>query len=406
VSSIFFVEMPAFGHVNPSLPLVRELVRRGERVVYYNDAEFQPMLESSGASFRAYPRGVLTSEYIAGATQTGDLVRVPRLILQATHTLVPFLLESLRRDRPDAIVLDSNALWGHIAARTLRVSSVSLLTTILLGSTEYGVLRPREWMHALRPMLGSLVPVLRARSQILRRFGPSVPRPAFPALGGLNLGLFPHELQRPDSRIDGTFRWVGPLVDPDSAGSAAFEPPAGEGPLVYLSLGTLHRAPADFLRQCLDAFSAIPMRLIVSTGSGVDIQALGRIPANCRVSSFVPQLAVLQHAALFISHGGMNSVLESLACGVPLLVIPQQVEQLVIGLTLAERGAALVRREHLAGRPVEVAGLVHDVFELLERPRFRSVASEMQTRLRACGGVREAADEVQAYIARQTRVTC
>ena len=55
MSSYAFVEVPAFGHVNSSLPLVRELVARGERVVFYNDAEFRPHVEATGAIFRRYP---------------------------------------------------------------------------------------------------------------------------------------------------------------------------------------------------------------------------------------------------------------------------------------------------------------------------------------------------------------
>jgi UDP:flavonoid glycosyltransferase YjiC (YdhE family) len=54
VSTIVFVEMPAFGHVNPSLPLARELVRRGERVIHFNDAEFQWVVEAAGAEFAGW----------------------------------------------------------------------------------------------------------------------------------------------------------------------------------------------------------------------------------------------------------------------------------------------------------------------------------------------------------------
>jgi UDP:flavonoid glycosyltransferase YjiC (YdhE family) len=114
VSTIVFVEMPAFGHVNPSLPLARELGRRGERVIYFNDAEFsQAVSEGSSVDFRPYPPAVVTSAMIARATQTGDLIRVPRVILRATETLVPFLLERMRADSPDAVVLDSNAFGPH-----------------------------------------------------------------------------------------------------------------------------------------------------------------------------------------------------------------------------------------------------------------------------------------------------
>jgi hypothetical protein len=74
----------------PSLPLPRELVRHRERVIYFNDAAFsQAVSEASGAEFRPYPPGVVTSAMIARATQTGDLIRVPRVILRVTETLVP-----------------------------------------------------------------------------------------------------------------------------------------------------------------------------------------------------------------------------------------------------------------------------------------------------------------------------
>src|SRR5437016_1408715 len=116
MATLVFVEMPAAGHVNPSLPIARELVGRGERVVYYTDAEFQSAVERTGATFHPYPTGVLTARMIAEATQTGDLTRVPTVILRATESLLPYMLDELPRQEPAAAVLDSNAVWGHAAA--------------------------------------------------------------------------------------------------------------------------------------------------------------------------------------------------------------------------------------------------------------------------------------------------
>src|SRR5678815_3741902 len=121
MSKIVFVEMPAFGHVNPGLPIVQELVRRGEQVSYYCAEEFRPQIEQAGATFHAYPAGVLSSSDIAEATQSGDLTRVVSRILQATETLLPFMLEELRHQQLNVIVLDSNALWGHMAAKMLNL---------------------------------------------------------------------------------------------------------------------------------------------------------------------------------------------------------------------------------------------------------------------------------------------
>jgi hypothetical protein len=183
VTTIAFLEMPALGHVNPSLPLARELSHRAHRVIYYNDAEFQSVVAPTGTSFRPYPPRTVTSAAIAQATQTGDLLHVPRVIIRATHTLVPFLLDQLQRDLPDVVVLDSNALWGHIVARRQGPPTVSLFTTIVLGTDDSRQLRPREWLHMLKPVLPSIHPIMAARTRLLRAFGPHVPRPAFPATG-------------------------------------------------------------------------------------------------------------------------------------------------------------------------------------------------------------------------------
>lgn len=399
MSTFVFVEMPAFGHVNPSLPLVRELIRRGERVIYYTDAEFQTIVEGTGATFRAYPPGVVTSTMIAQATQTGDLVRVPRLILEATHALVPWLQAELSEVQPDAVVMDSNALWGHIVVRSLRWRAVSLLTTIVLGTDAYRSLRVREWLHMLGPMLPSLAPIVVARTRLLREFGTSVPRPAFPAFGDLNVAMFPRLFQSASPRIDDTVRFVGPMIDPQTRGADASFEPAGPEPLVYMSLGTLHRASEAFYRQCLEAFADAPLRFVLSTGSGVDLRALEPLPPNAQVRPSFPQLEVLQHAAIFITHGGMNSVLEGLARGVPLLVIPQHVEQLALGLSAAQQGAALVRREHLAGEWLDAHALRRCVDHMLATRQFASAAARMQALLQDTGGFHEAADAVQALVA-------
>lgn len=399
MSNIVFVEMPAAGHVNPTLPLVRELARRGENVVYYNAAEFQPQVVRAGATFRAYPAGVLTSADIAQATQTNDLTSVPRVILRATEQLVPFLLDELPGQQPAAIVLDSNALWGHIAAKMLNLPTVSLMTTFLLSPAQFKRLAPREWLHMVGPMLPGVPRVVSARSRLVRRFGNAVlPRPAFPASGGLNIAFLPRDFQSPNGRVDESFRFVGPMVDPDRGrGDVPFEI-SGTEPIVYISLGTLHLGSGDFFQQCFAAFADLPARFILSVGKQTDIAALGRIPSNFVVRPFVPQLEVLQQAAVFVTHGGMNSALEGLWYGVPLVVIPQHVEQLLIGLEVATRGAGLVLRGHVAGRRVTAAQLRPAVARVLSEPSFRMAASAVQTALRETGGYRQAANEIQAYV--------
>jgi hypothetical protein len=159
MSNVVFVEVPASGHVNPTLPLVRELARRGENVIYCYSEEFQPQVERAGATFRAYPAGVLTSADIARATQTGDLTRVPGLILRATEQLVPVLLEELpgsNRTRLWPIRMRSG---GHIAPRMLNLPTAALMTTFMLSRAQYKRLSPREWisLRDWRPEPGTIM---------------------------------------------------------------------------------------------------------------------------------------------------------------------------------------------------------------------------------------------------------
>jgi UDP:flavonoid glycosyltransferase YjiC (YdhE family) len=307
MSTIVFAEMPAYGHVNPSLPVVRELVRRGEQVIYDNTEEFRPQIEQAGATFHPYPAGILTSTDIAEATQSGNITKVVGVILRATESLLPFMLDELPRQQPDVVVYDSNALWGRMAATKLNLPTVSLMTTFMLGQAQFAHLTPREWIHMLAPVLPSLPGLISARSRVIRSFGKSAypPQPTLPMRGGLTIVFIPRDLQ------------------PDTP-----------------------------------------------------------------------------HAAVFITHGGMNSVLEGLYYGVPLILIPQQVEQLMIGLYVAEQGAGLVLRGHVAGKRVTSGELRHSLERILAESRYREAARALQTSLRASGGYRQAADEIQAYIAR------
>lgn len=394
--------MPAFGHVNPSLPVVEELVRRGEQVIYYDDEEFRRIVEGTGATFRPYPAGALRSADIAAATQSGDLTRVVSRIMQATEILLPFLQEELTRERPDVIALDSNALWGHMAARLLDIPTISLMTTFMIDMAQVKM-APRETMHMVLPLLGGVPKVVSRRSRLIRRYGKPAfpPRPAFPARGDLNLAFVPREMQPEHTLVDASFRFVGPTINPDARGDRSRDAQiaALPEPLVHISLGTLHRGSADFFRQCFLAFADLPAYFVVATGEQTDMEALGPVPPNFTVRAFVPQLDVLERAEAFVTHGGMNSVLEGLYYGVPLLLIPQQPEQLAIALGVAASGAGLVLREHMAGKRIPAEELRRTLQSILTEPRFREAAAEAQESLRASGGYRQAADEIQAFIA-------
>jgi MGT family glycosyltransferase len=400
VSKIALLNIPAHGHVNPTLPVMQELVRRGEQVLYFNTEEFRPQIEATGATFRPYPAGAITSGAIAGAVQHGVLPRVTALLLETAEALLPPLLEELRRERPDLLVFDSTALWGRMAATLLGVRSAGSITTFVFDEGTAGI-GWRDLLALLRQTLPLLPRLLRGRRRLVRRYGAAYPpgQPLFPMRGDVNLVFTARELQPATALIDGSFRFVGPAIDAQTRAAVDFRLPEGR-PLIYISLGTVHAGQAEFYQRCFAAFGDYPAQFLLAVGRQVDVGALGPIPSNFAVYPSVPQLEVLQQADLFITHGGINSMHEGLYYGVPLILIPQQLEQLLNARCAAAHGAGLIIEEPLRGRALEPGRLRGALERIVAEPGYRSAARSLQHRLQATGGFRAAADALQDAIVR------
>lgn len=408
MARIVMTGMPAFGHVNPSAPLVRELTGRGIEVSYYATEQFRPLIQSLGAEFRAYPRGTVTSETIAEATAEGGSARVVQRLLESTPTLLSFLQSELRDDAPDAIMFDSNALWGRMLATGLGLPAISLMTTLLVGSSATRALRARELLPIVRDSAAAVPGILRARRRVRRGVGQGLlpASPVFPARGDLTIFPIPAWIQAADDRLDARSHFVGPSIDyearPEESDPELEAILSRADPLIVVSLGTLHVGGLDFFRSCLEAFAPLPANVLLIVGSASDPAAIGPAPPNVVVRSFAPQLEALRHAAVFITHGGMNSALEAMHFGVPMAVIPQQLEQLLIGRAIAVRGAGTVLRQHLSRQEIPAAQLQAVVETLLNDPSYTEAARSLAAALHEGGGASRAADQVERLLGEHT----
>ena len=398
MSKIVYLMPPAHGHVNPTLPVVQELVQRGEQVIYYNTEEFRPQIERTGATFRPYPITGITSEEISELIQNGNLARISVLVTRKTEVLLPFVLDELKREQPDLVVFDALALWGKMATTLLNLRSAASIPLFVYEGAQEAQMAPREFLMLIIRALPLIPQLIAARRSLIRRYGkeafPSTP--IFPLRGGLNIVFTARELNPETSFIDETFRFVGPSIDPQSRESDFPFDALGEQPVVYISMGTIHNLDTKFYHQCFEAFGDYPAQFILSVGKHTDIKALGTIPANFIVRPSVPQLEVLQHTDAFITHGGMNSIHEGLYYGVPLILFPHQIEQLMNARSVEKLGAGMVIGER--GR-LTVAELRAALDKVLSEPRYQEAAAKVQGILRETGGYRQAADEIQAYIA-------
>jgi MGT family glycosyltransferase len=132
---------------------------------------------------------------------------------------------------------------------------------------------------------------------------------------------------------------------------------------------------------------------VLSRGRQVDPAALGPVPDNFLVSAYVPQLDILSRARVFVTHAGMNSTMESLYYGVPMVAVPQTQEQVVTARRIAEMGLGIA----LEKEAVNVA-MLRDAIELVANdPAFLQRVEHMQRLTRDAGGYQRATNAIMQF---------
>lgn len=389
MSIIAFLNIGMHGHVNPTLPVVAELVRRGHTVTYHTSPAFRAAIEATGAKVHLYPGGEQP------LPDPPTPVTMVESLARTTLRLLPAVLDDLRRDRPDLIVHDSSCLWGAVAARELDVPAASSFTTFAF---DRHVPSPTsaswELLAMARQQPRSVRGYLRARGELHRRFD-ARGLPVLDLLNirqPLNLVYTSRTFQPAAEHFDESYRFVGPSIGARPA-DPSFEADRLQDPVLYASLGTVFNADPQLLRSFATALAPLGGTVIVSTGQ-TDPDVLGPLPANVLPLRFVPQPEVLARAALFITHGGMNSVNEAMFAGVPLLVVPQGADQPMIARRVVELGAGLsIRTEDVAKGSVRALAR-----RLLHEPGFRNAAAGLKAAQHEAGGYLRAADELERYV--------
>jgi MGT family glycosyltransferase len=221
--------------------------------------------------------------------------------------------------------------------------------------------------------------------------------------GDLSLVFTSRDVQPETPFINETFKFVGPSINHENRAKNEEFPfeQIKRKPVIYISLGTVNNRDLSFYRRCFQAFAEFPGQFILSVGQSTDLAQLGPIPENFIVRNSVPQLELLQQVDLFISHAGMNSLHESLYYGVPLVMIPQHMEQLANARIAALRGVGIVLGGMGAYGKVSVADLREAVNTVLGQSRFRQMAQSISQSLQAAGGYLQAANEIEILAARK-----
>jgi zeaxanthin glucosyltransferase len=203
----------------------------------------------------------------------------------------------------------------------------------------------------------------------------------------------PAEFEFPRQHLPQCFHFNGPYHDPTSRESTPFpfEKLTGK-PLIYASMGTLqNRLRSRVFENIAQACVGLDAQLVIALGGGSSPESLPELPGTPLVVGYAPQLELLQQATLTITHAGMNTTLESLSNGVPMVAIPITHEQPGVATRIAWTGTG----EVIPLAKLSASRLHEAVKRVLTEDSYKQNAVRLQAAIRRAGGVSRAADIVE-----------
>ena len=409
---------PGTGHINPMAALAQALGRRGHQVVIFGIADVESRVRAAGVEFdligaEDYPPGTLKKL----DDRLGELKGLAtfRFTVERVKNTARMVLrdgpEAVRRADVSALLVDEADMGGSVAeAMGLPFVSIAMFPPLVdddrIPPFCFDWPARRDALSRLRNRLGFRLlsrvaaPIYSVVNQQRKTWGLKPLRRAVDALSPLaQIAQLPEALEFPNVPKPPMLHYTGPFVDHRQ------RPPVDvpwerldARPLVYASLGTLQNGSEEIFRTIAQACQGLDLQLVITLGGGLDPERLGKLSGDPLVVRYAPQLELVKRAALVITHAGLNTVLESLSEGVPMVAIPLGNDQPGVAARVAARGAGLA----ISRRRLNPQRLRRAVVEVLGNPQYRESARALQRAFQQVDGPERAADLVVEALALTT----
>jgi len=408
------ISPPVSGHIHPFAVLGRELLSRGHRVTYFQMADLAEKIQSEGIDFRPigqrdHPRGSLPQS-LAQLGQLKGLAALRFTIRAVTRTSVMVCRDApaaIRETGVDALLVDQMEPAGGAVADHLGLPFVTICNALAINRDPVAPPPFTPWNYRDTPWarfrnhLGYAIsdrltaPIANAVAEYRAQWRlPALRSPdeSFSRLA--QICQMPREFDFPRAQLPAHFHYVGPLRGALPRPVAFPWDRLDSRPLVYASLGTLQNSREPLFRCFAEACRGLDVQLVMSHGGGLNQQEAASLPGNPLVVGYAPQFELLARAALTITHAGLNTVLDSLANGVPLVTVPITYEQPAIARRVERtQSGRSIGLGHLNAH--RLRDLVRDV---LEGRHYREAARRIADSIRCAGGVVRAADIVESVV--------
>lgn len=404
------------GHLNTLLPLGRELQKRGHRVTVCGVLDAKAQTVAAGLDFLA----IAEAEVPLGATaeasaQLGEmsgseaLRYTIRWLRQSAVILLSQAPDAIKAAGVEALLVDQISPAGATVAQFLNIPFVTVCSALVINQ-EMGVppfftnwsYNPAWWAR-LRNSLGYSAlnrkrrPIGEAIAQYRHQWNLPTYTTRNDAYSDLAIiSQQPAQFEYPRRELPQWFHFTGPFHN--STGrkpvSFPFEKLTGQ-PLIYASMGTLQNRLIGVFEKIASACEGLDAQLVISLGGSANPESLSKLPGNSLVVEYAPQLELLKKATLTITHAGMNTTLESLRAGVPMVAIPIANDQPGIAARIAWTGAG----EVVPLDKLSVKRLRGAIERVLREDSYKKNALRLQKGIQQAGGVNRAADIIEQAVA-------
>ncbi|MGE3277356.1 MAG: glycosyltransferase [Vicinamibacterales bacterium] len=307
MTPVHWFGFPLRSHTAPSLPVVSALVQAGAEVTFHTTSRYHAMVEATGARVATYPSW-------CDAFECGKPLE--QHVCDVSSATAPLVSALAPACGAELVVFDASAAWGREIATRLRVPAAASVTTFVFTRAMLQLISRPSWMSE-------------ADIDVLA------------TTGELKLVYTSRAFQPGGEFLDASHLFIARDFAGASPGDGARVIRDSPRPLAYVSLGTIYGGDVGLLRRVSAHLDAAGWQVIVSLGSP-DTSVGDGWPSGVRVFPFVDQLSILKEASLVVTHGGLQTVTEALAHGVPMIVLPLDVDQHVVARRAVHAGAAIV----------------------------------------------------------------
>lgn len=297
------------GHITSTIKLVEDLVSLGHNIYCYVSEQYAERFKNTGAKLEVFS---INKEPLSE-------ISYPDFIM--FRNLESILSQAAKDKKKYDYLLVDSLFDGKAINKIFKASTVISIHTL-----QHSYF-PEDFVKQIEKKIVKLMSSLNKKYNIdLKSPYEIIAHPN----ADYKLVLTSKEFQSSKVLIDDSFYFIGPSSFEEKPIDKSFPfKKDSSKKLIYISLGTLFNDNIEFFKLCIKAFAfSKEFQLILSVGKACELKVFGNPPDNVYIYNFVPQNQILKEAEIFISHGGLNSINESLLMfKKPLIVVPQFSDQ-------------------------------------------------------------------------------